>query len=637
MYYISEFVENHLIAYIGNKRRLLSLIKKAIENTGIIPSKKRAVKFLDLFSGTGVVSRLAKYMGFEVTSNDWEYYSYIINKTFLTNGTELVQNGFKELGGIESAIEVLNSLDEPRDKDRYISVNYCPQNDYQPDTDNERMFYTNFNGKKIDAIRAKIAEWHFNNLICDNENDLLVAILLYEASTRSNTSGVFKGFHKGFGGANGDALGRILKRVELTKPVLIDGPKSRVYNEDALTLACQLKNEQFDIVYLDPPYNQHQYGSNYHLLNTIALNDKPPVNKNVMIEGKKINKSAIRKDWIKTKSNFCYKKSALEDFKKLIRNINAKNILISYSTDGIIDFNDMLSVLSEKGKLDITLSEYVKFRGGKQAITTTVNNIEFVLSVDTKQRGSIKDIERVKKILGLNKIEIMLKKVLSEIRGDALGFTYSAYTGSEYLVVDSVLNKSYGNHKIELLLLNSRVINAESIINSIQRFSFDQLEQLCDDLTVLSSLTKEDEIYISISNIFKLYKNESFADMATEFKMIPYNLSKFNNKKAYIPSLKAIVRILEMMIQTSSVWTGLNIIKNSGFNKLEKIILQKLNVKVTEKIKPECSIKTVDGYKEKIALLYESLIGILEHSEGISVKTRSIKPVPFVSKKVAAG
>ena len=122
---------------------------------------------------------------------------------------------------------------------------------------------------------------------------------------------------------------------------------------------------EVDIAYLDPPYNQHQYGSNYHVLNTIAFNDKPSVAPTIYIEGKKTDKSAIRKDWMNTKSLYCYKQTAVSQFKDLIESLRARYILVSYSNDGIIDFDEMLKILSHKGKLDIVTSTYTKYRGGK--------------------------------------------------------------------------------------------------------------------------------------------------------------------------------------------------------------------------------------------------------------------------------
>ncbi len=155
---IQDYINNNLIAYIGNKRRLISLIEKSIKNTGILTRNKNP-RFLDLFAGTGVVSRLAKSMDFEVYSNDWEYYSYIINKAFIELDEKFIETSFVKFGGIDKVLKILNNLNEPKEKDRYISLYYCPDNDENPDIKNERLFYTNYNGKKIDAIRAKIDEW----------------------------------------------------------------------------------------------------------------------------------------------------------------------------------------------------------------------------------------------------------------------------------------------------------------------------------------------------------------------------------------------------------------------------------------------------------------------------------------------
>ena len=118
------FLSSQLIAYIGNKRRLLPLIKKAIDCcTG---SSEPGI-FVDFFAGSGSVSRLAKLAGFSVVSNDWEYYSYVLNKAFLETGGDELEMMFQEYGGIAGVLRVLNSLEAPSEKDRYISRFYAPE------------------------------------------------------------------------------------------------------------------------------------------------------------------------------------------------------------------------------------------------------------------------------------------------------------------------------------------------------------------------------------------------------------------------------------------------------------------------------------------------------------------------------
>ena len=73
----SEYLFNQLIPYIGNKRKLLGLIQKAIRRT---PCSQGT--FVDFFAGSGVVSRMAKMLGFRVISNDWEPYAEAINRCY---------------------------------------------------------------------------------------------------------------------------------------------------------------------------------------------------------------------------------------------------------------------------------------------------------------------------------------------------------------------------------------------------------------------------------------------------------------------------------------------------------------------------------------------------------------------------
>jgi len=398
-----KYIEHNLIAYIGNKRRLLPLLEKAINHLNDYGSQAISKNgyFIDLFAGTGVVSRFAKSIGFRVISNDWEYYSYIINKSFIENNKNFFSL-FQKEGGIEAVLNRLNKLTGYRPANSYIASYYCPQNDKNPDTAHERLFYTRQNGILIDNIRAGLDKLYppYKNKQNRFKNHFLLSLLLYEASRRSNTSGVFKGFHNGFGGKGKDALKRILSPVKLEKPCLSSQKKRcKVFKSDAVRLAHRLKKIKAEVIYLDPPYNQHQYGSNYHLLNTIAKNDQPPVSKKYRFHNKVIDKSAIRKDWIKTRSSFCYRQSAVADFKKLVNDVNSKYLMISYSTEGIIPFKDMLDILAAKGRIGIVTTGYVRYRGGRQANTTKNKNIEFILLVDTALKCRPCDINNVKKII----------------------------------------------------------------------------------------------------------------------------------------------------------------------------------------------------------------------------------------------
>jgi adenine-specific DNA methylase len=497
---------------------------------------------------------------------------------------EVFENKFDQV------ISSLNMLKAP--KSEYIAKYYCPVDDNNPDVKNERLFYTRYNGLIIDAVREKIDELYPDNGSLKNKKAraVLISLLVYEAATRSNTSGVFKGFHNGFGGSGKDALTRILKQIKLKRPVLLSSKhKNRVYSKDAYELSKKLSKIKVDIAYLDPPYNQHQYGSNYHLLNTVAYNDKPKVNKNVYINGKKVDKSAIRKDWVKTKSLYCYKKNAQSEFEKLLDKINARKILISYSTDGIIDFDNMLKILSCKGKLDIVCEEYVKYRGGKQALTSQARNVEFVLIVDTEKASSSSDIEKVREKLLKEKIDNVLKKTFNVNEATRLGWKvepgkfYNRMKKDFYgLEADICLKNGFSYEKAEFRYQND--LNGVHLIESLP---FEVKEKLYSELSSITDITKDIEISIFLNRIKELSVMKRYDEIAKIFKEIACLLKKFNNKKAYYSALKTIIKVLDVTHEVGiDALMAVKCFKVS-LKKILKLIDLKLAVKRFDKTKED--------------------------------------------------
>ena len=382
-----DFIKDQLLPYIGNKRKLVRLIQRAIEATGV-----REGAFYDAFAGSTVVARLAKSLGFRTIANDWEPYSCHIATAYLKNNRP---PEFRALGGFENALNTLNTLEPVRG---YIATHYCPQDDENYDADTERMFYTQENGRRIDAMREQIACWKSSGDIDDNEEAVLLAPLIFQSSYCSNTSGVFKGFHRGWGGATKTAWYRIRSTLTLRAPVLWDnGQENLVYRRDANDLLDEIT---CDIAYLDPPYNQHQYGSNYHLLNTVALWDKPPISPTFSVRSDGNGKSAIRMDWrTERKSPYCYKHSALDAFQRLVSGLKARYILVSYSTDGIIPLDDLLETLADRGGLSVVAQKYRRYRVSSQRPSHASHNIEFVAIADTTKAANRANIRQVKQMV----------------------------------------------------------------------------------------------------------------------------------------------------------------------------------------------------------------------------------------------
>ena len=542
-----NYLKNNLIAYIGNKRRLLPFIENAFLN--ILEEDKNIKTALDLFAGSGSVSRLLKTLNLKVYSNDWEYYSYILNYAHICINEKDVKNMFKHTGGVENTINIINNIETINDKDRYISKYYAPLDDNNPDLKNERLFYTQYNATRIDIIRHNIEELYKNKAINKKEYYYLLASIIYEGATHTNTSGVFKAFHSGFGGRNKDALKRILSPISLKELSLYDGIKGEVSMLDANEYVLKNKDKHFDLVYLDPPYNQHQYGSNYHLLNTIALWDKPEINREIYINGKKTDKGGIRKDWIKTKSDYCYKKTAKDAFKNLIDNINASHIVLSYSTDGIIDYDDLISILESKGKLKIVTSEYTKYRGAKRSVINKTKNVEYLFIVDTKKtnknnkNNNIKYIENIRLKLN-NPVDTIKDNLVFENKKEGniiLKLEYTTHIinqeeicqtlknkSLEYIKLFSeFLNKHIKENNIEALkiylshLKNAILINDKKLIKYFSNHILTIYTRLCSKRSneYIVDITNE------ILNIISYYKLNDIVYIDKIKKRIVYNIS----------------------------------------------------------------------------------------------------------------
>ncbi len=390
----SEYLFNQLIPYIGNKRKLLRLIHQAIQRT----SQKEGT-FVDFFAGSGVVSRLAKLLGYRVIANDWEPYAEAINRCYVACNRP---PAFTALGGYEQAIQMLNGLPP---KAGWVTEHLCPRDDEHYDVQADRMFYMRRNGMRIDAVREEIAAWSTAGRTDGVEEACLLAPLVYQACYRSNTSGVFKGFHNGWGGRTKTALYRIATELRLDVPVFWDnGRENVVAYEDAQRLAERLAPEEVEIAYLDPPYNQHPYGSNYHVLNSVVLWDKPPLERQIT----RGTKSAIRLDCrTERRSAYNYRDEATAAYRRLLGTVNARYILTSYSTDGTIPLAELLQSNVERGHVSLEMQGYKRYRVSSQRFSKKPLNVEFVIIVDTCRQAEA-SVDQLEALIRERENEVLL-------------------------------------------------------------------------------------------------------------------------------------------------------------------------------------------------------------------------------------
>ncbi len=223
----------------------------------------------DPFSGSGIVSRFLKAHASYIVSNDIEDYAGVIGRCYLTNKDEIDYVLLSEM--VE---DINNRITTETTQRGFFEEIYAPGDEDQI-LEADRVFYTPDNARRLDGYRRMIdtAPIEFR--------DLLLAPLLSEASIHANTAGVFKGFYKNratgigqFGGSGSDALVRIKGQIRMAAPVLSNFEcEYQVVQGDANTIAAGLS--PVDVAYIDPPYNQHPYGSNYFMLNLLVNYERP--------------------------------------------------------------------------------------------------------------------------------------------------------------------------------------------------------------------------------------------------------------------------------------------------------------------------------------------------------------------------
>ena len=263
-----RYLSLQVITYIGNKRALLGPIGEAVETVKRRIGKTR-LRVFDAFSGSGVVSRYLKQHSSALITNDIEDYARVASDCYLTNRSTV------DFDALVTEVSRLNrQVDDRTCDDGFIRRLYAPMDESNIKID-DRVFYTVDNARRLDTYRQLLDD------LSPKMQTMLLGPLLSEASVHANTAGVFKGFYKDkhttigkFGGSGADALCRIRGQIKLEPPILSCYEcDTEVLQGDANEVATKLRD--LDLVYLDPPYNQHPYGSNYFMLNLLVDYTEP--------------------------------------------------------------------------------------------------------------------------------------------------------------------------------------------------------------------------------------------------------------------------------------------------------------------------------------------------------------------------
>jgi adenine-specific DNA-methyltransferase len=292
-----------VIKYLGSKRRLVPHL------VAIISAVPGARTVLDLFTGTTRVAQGLKAAGFTVTANDIASYSAVLAEAFIA--TDAGRLSPARRARLEATIAELDALPGERG---YVTATFCE----------EARYFQPMNGMRIDAIRAALDRLD----VTASERAILMTSLLLAADKVDSTTGLQMAYLKQW-------APRSAKPLVLKLPALLSGT-GRALQEDARI--CVSRPDAYDVAYLDPPYNQHSYFSNYHVWETLVRGDAPPA----------YGIARKREDCRTTKSPFNQRSEAWNALREVVMGVQAKHLVLSFSDEGYFTEQAIRALLAER-------------------------------------------------------------------------------------------------------------------------------------------------------------------------------------------------------------------------------------------------------------------------------------------------
>jgi len=339
-----------LIKYIGSKRALLGQVTATVAT--LLP---QGGTVCDLFSGSARVGHALKGQGFRVWSNDHNAYAHTLATAYVQADREC---------WLERAEAVLAELRTVTPARGWFTKAFC---------EDARFFHPD-NGAVVDAMRDRITA-----LALEPELEAIALVALMEAADRvDSTAGLQMAYMKTW-------APRALKPLELRMPDILPGVAGgpcKATHADAVALAPQI---EADLVYLDPPYNQHSYLGNYHCWESLVLWDKPET---YGVANKRID--------VKTrKSAFNSRPGIGPALEAVIGGLKAPNLVVSFNDEGYLSREQLVAMLSTRGEvqvIEIARPRYVGARigihspkGEKVGTVGRLRNVEYLFVVGERR------------------------------------------------------------------------------------------------------------------------------------------------------------------------------------------------------------------------------------------------------------
>ncbi len=314
-----------MIKYLGSKRRLVPALTVLAEASG-------ARTGLDLFCGTTRVAQAWKRLGIAMTAVDSARYAHVLARCYVATDPDATPALVTEL---DAAVDRLDGL---AGVPGYVTATFCEQ----------ARYFRPENGARIDAIRDRIEREYAGTDLWP----LLLTSLLEAADRVDSTTGLQMAYLKQW-------APRSLQPLSLRVPELVAGP-GRALRGDACALAGSTELGEVDLAYLDPPYNQHRYDSNYHVWETIVAWDDPPH------YGVARKRADLRDP--ATRSAFNGRRTMPEALRRVVAEVRAGVIVLSYNNESWLGFEELRDLCATRGHVEVLAFDSARYVGARIGI-----------------------------------------------------------------------------------------------------------------------------------------------------------------------------------------------------------------------------------------------------------------------------
>ncbi len=319
------------VKYAGSKLKLLPHIIELVRSTD-------ARTILDGFSGTTRVSQALSQLGYKLIANDVAVWSKVFGDCYLLNK--------RPPSYYRALIDHLNALPP---QFGWFSEHYggSPETDSSKDANGLKKPWQLHNTMKLDAIRAEIDVLELDEI----EKAVALTSLILALDTVDNTIGHYSSYLNRWSP-------RSYKTMQLKVPRLIPQQADHlVFQKDIFDV---LGDVSVDLAYFDPPYGSNnekmppsrvRYAAYYHLWTTVILNDRPAL----------FGKAKRRRDTSDRLSASVFEEFrrnpdtgrfiAVEAIEQMLMAVDARYIILSYSSGGRATAEELHEAIRKAGKL----------------------------------------------------------------------------------------------------------------------------------------------------------------------------------------------------------------------------------------------------------------------------------------------